>query len=53
MFERLKDRFAVWLVYRDTVARLRRLDRSTLHDIGIDPAAIKARARAAVRHLAD
>jgi uncharacterized protein YjiS (DUF1127 family) len=49
MFERLKTRFAQWQAYRETVYQLECLDRRTLLDAGINPTAIKARARAAVR----
>jgi uncharacterized protein YjiS (DUF1127 family) len=49
MFEQLRDRFAVWLTYRETVRQLTRLDRHILEDVGISPAAIRSRAAAAAR----
>ena len=49
MFERLKTRFAQWQAYRETIYQLEFLDRRTLLDAGINPAAIRERAKAAVR----
>jgi uncharacterized protein YjiS (DUF1127 family) len=49
MFERLRTRFADWQAYRTTVYQLGLLDRHALLDAGVNPDAIKARAKAAVR----
>lgn len=51
MFSTLRARFALWRDYRETVHQLRLLDRRILVDAGIDPRAIKARARAATLGL--
>ena len=49
MFEQLRDRFVVWLTYRETIHELSRLDRHILEDAGIAPSAIRSRAAAAAR----
>jgi len=41
----LRHRFARWLVYRQTLARLRQASDSTLADAGISREEIRARAR--------
>ncbi|WP_154674629.1 DUF1127 domain-containing protein [Mesorhizobium erdmanii] len=41
----LRDRFARWLVYRRTVASLRRVPDSTLADAGISRSEIREHAR--------
>ena len=45
----LRHRFARWLVYRQTLARLRQASDSTLADAGISREEIRARARHASR----
>ena len=55
MFAQLKNRFALWRDYRQTIRELSALDRSILADIGFDPsdrAAIRSCARQAVREAA-
>ena len=49
MFERLRERFAIWTTYRETVRQLGFLDRRMLDDAGIRPGEIKSCARAAAR----
>jgi uncharacterized protein YjiS (DUF1127 family) len=49
MFEQLRERFAIWTTYRETVRQLGMLDRRILADAGIRPSEIKSRARAAAR----
>lgn len=45
MLYELRHRFAQWLVYRQTLARLRQASDSTLADAGISREEIRARAR--------
>ena len=46
----LRHRFARWLVYRQTLARLRQASDSTLADAGISREEIRKRARHASLH---
>lgn len=51
MFYELRQRFARWLAYRQTLASLRRVPDRTLADAGISREDIRERARyAAARH---
>jgi uncharacterized protein YjiS (DUF1127 family) len=49
MFERLRERYAVWRRYRHTVHQLSIADSYTLRDAGIDPRSIHSVAMAAAR----
>lgn len=49
MLHELRDRFTRWLVYRRTVATLRRVPDSTLADAGISRSEIREHARYASR----
>ena len=51
MLQELRHRFARWLAYRQTLARLREVPDSTLADTGISRDEIRERARhASLRH---
>ena len=45
MLHELRERFTRWLVYRQTLASLRRVPDSTLADAGISRSEIRERAR--------
>ncbi|WP_143748282.1 DUF1127 domain-containing protein [Mesorhizobium carmichaelinearum] len=49
MLYELRDRFTRWLVYRQTLASLRRVPDSTLADAGISRSEIRQHARHASR----
>jgi uncharacterized protein YjiS (DUF1127 family) len=54
MLDTLRNRFATWRLYRQTVFELSHLDGHMLADMGLEspsPRAIKARARRASREI--
>jgi uncharacterized protein YjiS (DUF1127 family) len=53
MLAQLRERFAAWLAYRDTVEILHQLDHRTLEDVGVVPgrAAEWAKARLAEQRV--
>ncbi|RUW70403.1 MULTISPECIES: DUF1127 domain-containing protein [unclassified Mesorhizobium] len=50
MLYELRDRFTRWLVYRQTLASLRRVPNRTLADAGISREHIREHARRASQH---
>ena len=46
MLVQLRDRFAEWLAYRETVEILQQLDRRTLEDVGVQSGEAEAWTRA-------